>query len=78
MMSRTDLLRRLEAIANADPGSLSGSEPLEDLDDWDSLAVLSTLALFDKEFGLVLPADKLHECRDMDAIIALVGDAVKD
>ena len=75
-MTRTDLLRRIEAIANVDPGTLNGTEPLEDLDDWDSLAVLSTISLFDEEFGIILPADRIHDCRDINAIITLAGDRV--
>ena len=72
-MSWNELLRRIEAIANMDPGGLNGSEPLEDLPDWDSLAVLSVISLFDKEFGLVLPVEKLHECRNLDDVVDLAG-----
>jgi len=72
-MSSNELLRRIEEIANMDPDALHGPEPLEDLADWDSLAVLSVISMFDKEFGLVVPADRLHECRTVDDVIALAG-----
>lgn len=75
-MSRDELLRRIEAIANMDPSSVDGSEPLEELADWDSLAVLSVISLFDKEFGVILSPDKIGGCRNIDDIIALAGDGV--
>ncbi len=75
-MSRNELLRQIEVIANMDPGALNGPEPLEDLADWDSLAVLSVISLFDKEFGVVVPADRVHECQNVNDIIALAGDKV--
>lgn len=73
-MSRDELLRKIETLANRDPNSLSGPELLEDLDEWDSLAVLSVISLFDKELKVVVPASKVNEARTIDDVINLVGD----
>ena len=75
-MSRSELLRRIEAIVNLDEGTLTGAELLEDLPDWDSLAVLSVIALYDKEFGRVLKPTEVFQCKTMDQVLDLVGDGL--
>jgi len=73
-MTREELLRKVEALANRDPGSLDGSESLGELDEWDSLAVLSVIALFDKELKVVVPASKVNDAKTVDDVLSLVGD----
>lgn len=73
-MSRDELLRKIETLANCDPGTLKGSEPLESLDDWDSLAVLSVISLFDDQLHVIVPAAAVHEAKTIDDLINLVGN----
>lgn len=73
-MKREDLLRKIEALANCDPNTLNGSENLEELDAWDSLAVLSIISLFDKEFKVVVPASKVNDAQTVDDVLSLVAD----
>lgn len=73
-MTRQQLLRQIEAIINVDEATLTGAEVLEDLPDWDSLAILSIISLFDKDFGVVVRPATVYECRTVDAVMDLVGD----
>jgi acyl carrier protein len=73
-MSRDELLNKIAVLANRDAGSLKGPERLEDLEDWDSLAVLSVISLLDEQFHVVVPAATLHEAQTIDDIVNLVGD----
>lgn len=73
-MTRQTLLRQIEVIVNVDEGTLTGAEALEDLPDWDSLAILSIISLFDKEFGLLVRPETVYECGTIDSVMDLVGD----
>ena len=73
-MSRDELLNKLAVIINQDADSLRGPERLEDLEDWDSLAVLSVISLLDEQFHVVVPATRIHEAQTIDDIVKLVGD----
>ena len=73
-MTRRTLLHKLEALLNHDEGELSGTESLEDLPDWDSLAILSVIALFDKELGFVIKPAVVLKCKTIDEVMDLVAN----
>ena len=77
-MTKAVFLQKLESIIEADEGTVEGSSVLADLDGWDSLAVMSTLAMFDKQFGVKVPATTIYQCRTVDDLAALAGDRVID
>ena len=77
-MTKAEFLRKIEFDIGAAEGTLEGSNVLQDLDGWDSLAVMSTLAMFDKQFGVKVPAEKVYQCRTVDDLAALAGDQVTD
>jgi acyl carrier protein len=73
-MTRRELLSRIETIVNAGEGTLTGSEPLEELPEWDSLSVLSVISLYDKEFGVVVKPTTVYECQTVGSVMDLIGD----
>ncbi len=77
-MTKAEFLRKFEIDIGAAEGTVKGSNVLQDLDYWDSLAVMSTLAMFDKQFGVKVPAAKIYQCRTVDDLAALAGDQVSD
>ena len=75
-MSKQEFLNELETILEAEPGSVHGTDPLMDLEGWDSLAMLSTIAMIDEKLGLNVSAKKLDDCKTVDDLIALLGDKI--
>jgi acyl carrier protein len=72
----TDLYRGLAEILEVEPSSIdphfelnSGSAP------WDSLAIVSTLALVDELFNVMIDGKLLSECTIVAQIEALIGQA---
>ena len=55
------------------PGSLTGTEKLADLDDWNSLAMISFMAFGESHFGKVLSARQLAACETVGDLSKLVG-----
>ena len=58
-----DLLQRDEAVTS--------DLPLADMEEWDSLSVMATIAFFDKRFGIRLAFACFQDLRTVEDIIAL-------
>lgn len=75
-MSRQDFLTSLHELLELDLGTLTGAEALQGLEAWNSLAVISFIAMVDEEFGVTLSAEKLRACQTVDDLVALLGDLI--
>lgn len=63
------VLRLMEEAMEADEGTLSMGQSL----DWDSIAVVTFMALADEHFGKTLAASRLSNCRSVDDVVNLVN-----
>lgn len=75
-MDTKDFLLALDEMLELDPGTLTGTEELESLENWDSLAVISFIALVDEKLGLVVEGEKLAKAKTVGDLLALAGVAV--
>ncbi|AWK85495.1 phosphopantetheine-binding protein [Azospirillum thermophilum] len=75
-MDRKDFLLALDEMLELDAGTLTGDEVLETLENWDSLAVISFIALVDEKLGVVLEGEKLAKAKTVSDLLALAGVAV--
>jgi len=75
-MDRKDFLLALDEMLELDPGTLTGPEELESLDSWDSLAVISFIALVDEKSGVVVEGEKLAKAKTVADLLDLAGVAV--
>lgn len=67
-------LNALEAnLDEVEPGTLAAETLLEDFELWDSLAVLTTIAMADAEYDVGLSGDELGECATVRDIFDLVS-----
>jgi len=66
------LLEGLPEILEVDRGSLSPEFLLAN-GNWDSVAILSTIALIDSSYGITVSADELWECKTIDDIRELIS-----
>lgn len=51
-----------DAIEDLESGSLTGDTDFKRLPQWDSLALLSTIAMVDYEYDVSMKADELKAC----------------
>lgn len=77
-MNKQEFLDAIAEIVELDEGALKGDEVLADIDEWDSLAFLSVIAMADEEFDLVIQGDKLEQIKTVDDLVALVSDHLSD
>jgi acyl carrier protein len=76
-MTKQDFLNELAEIMQLDT-ALSGSENLEDFAEWDSMANLGVLSMFDMEFGINLKTDDLKNIKMVSELIELAGDQITE
>ncbi|WP_448206561.1 acyl carrier protein [Azospirillum sp. sgz302134] len=76
-MDRKDFLLALDEMLELDAGTLTGAEALDSLDNWDSLAVISFIALVDEKLGLVVAGEKLAKAKTVNDLLELAGVAVE-
>ncbi|MGJ8641372.1 MAG: phosphopantetheine-binding protein [Opitutaceae bacterium] len=61
-----------EAVEDVEEGTLSESTIYRNLEQWDSLAVLTVIAMVDSEYEVRLKADDLKSCDTLNALYELV------
>jgi acyl carrier protein len=67
-----DLHAGLADIFEVEPDEIRSDTPLADLS-WDSLAMVSTIALFDELYGAEVKIDDLKACRTVGDLEALAS-----
>lgn len=68
-----DFLNELDDIFEVELGTIKPGTAFKDLDEWDSVTLLSLVAVFEEEYGVVLSNDII----DMsDTILELVENSM--
>jgi acyl carrier protein len=72
-MNRKDFLAQLDEILELPSGTLTGAEPLADLEHWDSLAMMNFIALASDRCGVTLSPRKIASCASVSDLLQLAG-----
>ena len=73
-MTRKDALGLLESALNEASGSIQETTELEALAGWDSVGMLSVMALVDSNVGVILPPDQIAKSVTAGDLLDLVED----
>lgn len=73
-MTRKDALGLLESALNEASGSIQETTELEALAGWDSVGMLSVMALIDSNVGVILPPDRIAKSVTAGDLLDLVED----
>lgn len=77
-MEISEFIKHFEnAIEGLEPGSISPETVLSDLPQWDSLALLTTLAMIDSEYEVQLSGAEIQQCRLVGDLITCVADKLQ-
>jgi len=58
-MTSTEKLNLLEELLDIGKDTLSEDKELKNLSEWDSLAVIAVIAMFDDEFGKIITSNEV-------------------
>jgi acyl carrier protein len=71
-MSRNDILAELEKLMELEQGTLTGNESLDNLPSWDSMAILTCIAVFQQRTGVVLDSLKLSRAKTVNDLVHIM------
>ena len=65
-------IQNLADAINATDATISPADKLTDLPNWDSLAILTTIAMLDMEYGVTISGTELQNCATVADVHTLV------
>jgi acyl carrier protein len=71
-----DFLLLLDELLDLEPGTVKGGETIDALDGWNSLAVISFMALVDEHFGVSLQPRQISGSKTVADLMGLLGDRI--
>lgn len=69
-MKRSEFLENIIEVVEIE-NEVTESTVLADIKEWDSLAAVTTLALFNKKLGLKIPASEIAKCATVADLLDL-------
>jgi acyl carrier protein len=76
-MENTEVYNQLAVLMETQIGSVDGDQELESLENWNSLTIISFMALADGEYGITLSPKSILECRTVKDLANLVTALAK-
>ena len=76
-MENNEFLLLLDELLELEPGTVKGSETLDSFESWNSLAVISLMALVDEHFGISLQPRQIAACSTIADLVGLLGDRIR-
>ncbi len=73
-MTKEEKLAMLEEVMDLDEGDLEEDALLEDIDEWDSLSVLTLISEMKKRFDISLSTLQIREFKTVLDICAVIPD----
>jgi acyl carrier protein len=74
-MDRSAFYLEVEELLELPRGSLAGDQPLKELEEWDSLANISFIALADSTYGVILQPKKIEACLTVGDLANLIEES---
>ena len=74
-MTKQEFLRQIEIILECPQGNINEASKLNDIG-WDSLSVVSFIALIDKEFQISIAADDINSCETVNELMELLKEKI--
>jgi acyl carrier protein len=75
-LQRAEFFLLLDELLELEPGTVKGSETLDSLEGWNSLAIISLMALMDERFGVNLQPRRIAACTTVADLVALLDDKI--
>jgi len=75
-MTKQEFYTELEIMLELPGGTVIGTEALEELPGWDSMAMLSFIVLADSKLGVIVTASTLSAAKTVPDLIAMFPDKI--
>ena len=74
-MTREEFLLELDTVFDLPAGTLKGQDKLEELEQWDSTAMMGFIALADTNNGTRVSPRQIVNCSTIDDLLSIAGVA---
>ena len=75
-MTQQELLTHIQDALQRDD-ELKVEMNLQDLEEWDSLAIVSLISLYDTHFGISVTGNTLRDCQKVGDLITIVKEKLQ-
>lgn len=75
-MTQVELLTHIQDALQRDE-ALTLEMNLQDIEEWDSLAIVSLISLYDTYFGISVTGNTLRDCQKVSDLVAIVKDKLQ-
>lgn len=72
-MTEKEKIAKLEEMMELDEGTLTPETRLTDIEEWDSIAAISFIALVDEEFDKIIKGAQIKEFQTVADALAVMG-----
>jgi acyl carrier protein len=77
-VEKNEFLLLLDELLELEPGTVKGSESLDSFAGWNSLGIISFMALVDEHFSVSLQPKQIAGCATIDDLVELLGDQISE
>lgn len=71
-MDRKSFLLQMDELLELPERTLTGAERMEALENWNSMAMVSFIAMVDEHFEFTVSPRSLRKCETVDQLLALI------
>ena len=71
-MEIKEKINKIEEMLEIDENTLTLDTELNSLDEWDSVAILSTIVMLDEEFGKTIKGTDIKACKTVADLVNLM------
>lgn len=75
-MDNVTLIGFIEEAINLSPGTIQESDVLDGLEGWDSIGIISVMAVIEDHCGVTLDPDGLAKCQTVGDLVHLVQENI--
>jgi acyl carrier protein len=75
-MNKETFLHKLDEVMSLPKGTIQGDESLGAIKGWDSVALMSFIALLDEELEIRVTGKQVMQCQTISELVTLAGDKV--
>ena len=72
-MTKEEFHHEIETLLEMKSGSIKGSTKLDVIRNWDSLAIVTLIAMFDAKFGVTISPEQIGTCKTVDELFELAS-----
>lgn len=77
-MTKTEFIKQFEEVLEVESGTIQEDHLLSDIASWDSLTVMSFIAMVDDNFGVTMQPEQIKAAKRVSDFIQILHDHIHE